>query len=157
MTFYESVEIFDPVVMNVFLVLNDQQVTIIWFLVIYRIMRIDLVVLVQRKYIDGNVIVTLKFVDILDGCGEAAVFPVVSVLVTDEILHALMMVVWDGGKYSPLEALLVQVIRVDTGIGACNILWQIQVTAGLQYLEFVTLSSTLYTSSNVHPLPLPSW
>jgi hypothetical protein len=109
--------------MSVFLVLKDQQVTMIWFLVIHHLKRIHLVVLIQCKYIDGNVIVTLKLGDVLDGCGEADVFPVVAVLVSDQILHALRMVVWEVGKYSPLEALLVQVMRIDTGLGASNVLW----------------------------------
>jgi hypothetical protein len=123
--------------MSVFLVLNDQKVTMIWFLVINNLKRVDLVVLIQDKYIDGDIVITLKLGDVLDGCGEADVFPVVSVLVTDETLHALRMVVWEVSMYSPLEALLVQIMRVDTGLGARNILWQVQVTAGLQYFEHV--------------------
>jgi hypothetical protein len=72
---HKPVEIFDPPVMCVFLVLDDQQVTMIRFLVIYHLKRIDLVVLIQRKYIDGDIIITLKLVEDLDGCGEADVFP----------------------------------------------------------------------------------
>jgi hypothetical protein len=123
--------------MRVFLVLDDQQITVIWFLVIYHLEWVDLVVFVQGKYIDGDIIVTLKLVNILDGCGEADVFPVVAVLVTDQILYAVSMVGCECGKYSPFEALLVQVTRVDNGLCARNTGWQIQVATGLQYLELV--------------------